>query len=109
MEAISDFPARAMPFRPASGVCRRSWPQLALVEVLLEAQSRPRGRLSGECRFKFCSTTLRDKLLKIGARDRAPRRYVVFQLAEVAVPRVLFEKILRRIHRLQPRSSPLQA
>ena len=43
MEAISDFPARAMPLRPASGVCRRSWPQPTLAEALLGAQSRPRG------------------------------------------------------------------
>ncbi len=30
-------------------------------------------------------------------------RYVVFQLAEVAVPRALFAEILRRIDRLRPR------
>jgi hypothetical protein len=30
-------------------------------------------------------------------------RYVVFQLAEVAVPRALFTQILRRIDRLRPR------
>jgi hypothetical protein len=28
-------------------------------------------------------------------------RYVVFQLAEVAIPRTLFTKILRRIERLR--------
>ena len=32
-------------------------------------------------------TTLRDKLVKIGARIVHHGRYVVFQLAEVAVPR----------------------
>jgi hypothetical protein len=37
------------------------------------------------------------------------RRYVVFQLAEVAVPRVLFAEILRRIDRLRPRPPPLLA
>ena len=35
-------------------------------------------------------TTLREKLVKIGARIVRHGRYVVFQLAEVAVPRVLF-------------------
>jgi hypothetical protein len=30
-------------------------------------------------------------------------RYVVFQLAEVAVPSALFAEILRRIDRLRPR------
>jgi hypothetical protein len=35
-------------------------------------------------------TTLREKLVKIGARIVGHGRYVVFQLAEVAVPRALF-------------------
>ena len=46
-------------------------------------------------------TTLREKLVKIGARIVRHGRYVVFQLAEVAVPRALFAAILRRIHRLR--------
>jgi hypothetical protein len=54
-------------------------------------------------------TTLRDKLVKIGARIVRHGRYVVFQLAEVAVPRALFAEILRRIDRLRPRPSPLPA
>ena len=54
-------------------------------------------------------TTLREKLVKIGARIVRHGRYVVFQLAEVAVPRVLFEKILRLIADLRPRSPPLPA
>jgi hypothetical protein len=36
-------------------------------------------------------------------------RYVVFQLAEVAVPRSLFADILRRITHLRPKPSPLPA
>jgi DDE family transposase len=46
-------------------------------------------------------TSLREKLVKIGARLVRHGRYVVFQLAEVAVPRVLFAEILRRIDRLR--------
>jgi hypothetical protein len=46
-------------------------------------------------------TTLREKLVKIGARIVRHGRYVIFQLAEVAVPRVLFAEILRRIDRLR--------
>jgi hypothetical protein len=46
-------------------------------------------------------TTLREKLVKIGARIVRHGRYVVFQLAEVAVPRALFAGILRRIERLR--------
>jgi hypothetical protein len=36
-------------------------------------------------------------------------RYVVFQLAEVAVPRALFAEILGRIDRLRAPSPPLPA
>ena len=46
-------------------------------------------------------TTLRERLVKIGARIVRHGRYVVFQLAEVAVPRALFVTILRRIDRLR--------
>jgi len=34
-------------------------------------------------------TTLREKLIKIGAKVVAHAKYVIFQLAEVAVPRQL--------------------
>jgi hypothetical protein len=54
-------------------------------------------------------TTLREKLVKIGARIVRHGRYIVFQLAEVAVPRALFAEILRRIDLLRPRRSPLPA
>lgn len=47
-------------------------------------------------------TTLREKLIKIGAKVVRTARYVVFQMAEVAVPRDLFRTILDRIHRLRP-------
>ena len=46
-------------------------------------------------------TTLREKLVKIGARIVRHGRYAVFQLAKVAVPRALFAKILQRINRLR--------
>jgi hypothetical protein len=45
--------------------------------------------------------SLREKLVKIGARIVRHGRYVVFQLAEVAVPRTLPAAILRRIDRLR--------
>ena len=47
-------------------------------------------------------TTLREKLVKIGAKVVRHAKYVVFQLAEVAVPRKLFARILGRIARLRP-------
>ena len=51
-------------------------------------------------------TTLREKLIKIGAKVVRHGRYVTFQLAEVAVPRALFRKILRLIVGLRPTPLP---
>jgi hypothetical protein len=47
-------------------------------------------------------TTLRERLVKIGAKVVRHARYVVFQMSEVAIPRRLFATILRRIGRLCP-------
>ena len=44
-------------------------------------------------------TTLREKLIKIGAKVTRHSKYVTFQLAEVAVTRRLFAAILNRIER----------
>src|ERR687886_98971 len=46
--------------------------------------------------------TLREKLVKIGAKVVVHARYTVFQMAEVAVPRHLFRRILDRIDELRP-------
>ena len=51
-------------------------------------------------------TSLRDKLVKIGARIVTHARYVTFQMAEVAVPSQLFEEILRLIDGLRLRPAP---
>ena len=45
-------------------------------------------------------TTLREKLIKIGAKVVSHSDYIIFQMAEVAVPRELFKAILERIGRL---------
>ncbi len=45
-------------------------------------------------------TTLQAKLIKIGAKVVRHARSVTFQMAEVAVPRDLFQAILERIKRL---------
>jgi hypothetical protein len=47
--------------------------------------------------------TLREKLIKIGAKIV---RHVTFQMAEVAVPPDPFAAILRRIGRLRPKPMP---
>jgi hypothetical protein len=46
-------------------------------------------------------TTMREKLIKIGAKVVRHSKYVFFQMAEVAVPRKLFAAILERIGRLR--------
>jgi hypothetical protein len=50
--------------------------------------------------------SLREKLVKIGAKVVRHGRYVIFQMAEVAVPRKLFQEILRLIDGLRPRPAP---
>jgi hypothetical protein len=47
-------------------------------------------------------TTLKEKLIKIGAKVVCHARYVAFQMAEVAIPRGLFADILRMIAELRP-------
>jgi hypothetical protein len=50
---------------------------------------------------RWSLTSLREKLIKIGAKVVSHGRYVTFQLAEVAVPRQLFAEILSLITRLR--------
>ncbi len=47
-------------------------------------------------------TSLKEKLIKIGAKVVGHGRYVAFQMAEVAIPRNLFADILRLIAALPP-------
>jgi hypothetical protein len=47
-------------------------------------------------------TSLKEKLIKIGAKVVIHGRYVAFQMAEVAIPRTLFADILRLITELRP-------
>jgi hypothetical protein len=52
---------------------------------------------------RWALSTLREKVVKIGAKVIAHARYTVFQMAEVAVPRDLFRRILAMIDQLRPR------
>jgi Transposase DDE domain group 1 len=47
-------------------------------------------------------TTLKERLIKIGAKVVSHARYVAFQMAEVAVPKTLFAEILQMIAELRP-------
>jgi Transposase DDE domain group 1 len=51
-------------------------------------------------------TSLREKLIKIGAKVVSHGRYVTFQMAEVAIPRAVFAELLQRIAALRLRSAP---
>ena len=51
-------------------------------------------------------TSLREKLIKIGAKVVSHGRYVTFQMAEVAVPRQMFADILSLIARLRVPPAP---
>jgi hypothetical protein len=55
---------------------------------------------------RWSMTSLREKLIKIGAKVVSHGRYVTFQLAEVAVPRRLFADILSLIARLRAPPAP---
>jgi hypothetical protein len=51
-------------------------------------------------------TSLREKLIKIGAKVVSHGRYITFQMAAVAVPRQLFAEILSLIARLHALPAP---
>ena len=51
---------------------------------------------------RWSLTSLREKLVKIGAKVVVHARYTIFQMAEVAVPQHLFRRILDRIDELRP-------
>ncbi len=52
------------------------------------------------CRIEHGSIQV--KLIRIGAKVIHHARYIIFQMAEVAVPRELFAQILQRIWALVP-------
>ena len=51
-------------------------------------------------------TSLREKLIKIGAKVTSHGRYITFQLAEVAVSRQMFQEILMLVARLRAPPAP---
>ena len=53
--------------------------------------------------------SLCEKLIKIGAKVVSHGRYVAFQMAEVAIPRQMFQEILRLIAELRPQPPPAPA
>jgi hypothetical protein len=73
----------------------------------LDRNSRDRRTLAlPEAVKQWSLTSLREKLVKIGAKIVRHGRYVIFQMAKVAVPKELFQEILRLIDGLRPRPAP---
>ena len=54
-------------------------------------------------------TSLKDKLIKIGAKVVSHGRYIAYQMAEVAIPSGLFADILRLIVELRAPPDPAPA
>ena len=46
-------------------------------------------------------SALREKLIKIGAKVVHHAKYITFQMAEVAIPRKMFQAMLKRVERLR--------
>ena len=57
---------------------------------------------------KWSLRTLCEKLIKIGAKVVMHSRYIIFQMAEVAVPRALIREILDRIRKLRSLPVPVR-
>ena len=51
----------------------------------------------------------KERLIKIGAKIVSHGRYVAFQMAEVAIPRQMFQEILWLIAELGPKPPPSPA
>ena len=64
---------------------------------------RPRRTLAISAPISEWSLTrLKEPLFKISAKVVSHGRYVAFQMAEVAIPRILFADILRLVSELRP-------
>ena len=76
------------------------WPTISAISC---ARWRHRSR------SKTGRSSLRERLIKIGAKVVSHGRYVAFQMAEVAISRNLFGDILRLIVELRPPPDPAPA
>jgi len=74
--------------------------RLQLFALAYSLDNSPRRLVLPRPMKHWTMTTLREKLIKIGAKMTAHSRYVFFQMAKVAVPRNLFAATLERIQRL---------
>ncbi len=98
------------PRHPVKAAARLVVPQFQLVGdgwVSRTSAYDPKQSLALPQKIEHWSlTTLREKLVKIGAKVVRHGRYITLQLAEVAIPRSLFAIILRLIDGLRPAPLP---
>ena len=94
--------------RPDHGNGLRPWIQKQRPEFHLCATESQRSNLNPLTWTSPCEdwslTSLKEKLIKIGAKVVNHGRYIAFQMAEVAIPKGLFADILRLI--VEMRASP---
>jgi hypothetical protein len=105
-----DFPPSDRPEASKTrGSFSATWPPLSFHKA--KTHSRHSGRDENDpnvifavITMRFPLTTLKEKLIKIGAKVVTHAGYITFQLAEVAIPGNLFADILRMITELRPPS-----
>ena len=54
-------------------------------------------------------SSLKEKLIKVGVKVISHGRSIAFQMAEAAIPRQMFQEILRLIAELRPQPPPAPA
>ena len=83
--------------------------RLRLYALAHNLRNFPRTLATPEPIKDWSLTSLKEKLIKIGAKVVSHGRYIAFQLAEVAIPRDLFADILRLIAELRAPPDPAPA
>ena len=87
--------------------CQRGSPSTSC--AVLQSRQFPGTPATPEPIKDWSLASLKEKLIKIGAKVVSHGRYVVFQMAEVAIPRRVFQEILRLIAELRPQAPPAPA
>ncbi len=73
---------------------------------LMSAHSHKRTLALPKAVEHWSLTTLREKLMKTGAKVVRHGRYTTFHMADIAIPRALFAEILRLTDGLRPQPAP---
>jgi hypothetical protein len=94
------MPSTTKPISPRSR--NGSATNIAATRIYDHCKTRPEPKTAEP----WSLTSLREKLIKIGAKVVSHGRYVTFQMAEVAVPKQMFREILSLIVRLRAPPAP---